>query len=247
MNRMSDWIDQYRMRLAEKMSCSRFIFLNQSDFPFIMSYLDLTDNQLNPNGHWSQPIEKPCPPLASELALFDQNGYDLTDLEQLYAEANLTPAHAHREHRHAVKAPWFTQPNRVEGAVLNHSLLFERKGYSGNALEQLEQWAQLNPLVYKIIKMRPKWGLDFSMDYADRAGNVFEVLHWEYDGFDYDEVAERKQQLEAKFAATDWDDAAACILKLKDQWHHLDFFAQSDWKCNYFGIVKERFKMVIWE
>lgn len=244
---MSDWIDQYRMRLAEKMSCSRFIFLNQSDFPFIMSYLDLTDNQLNPNGHWSQPIEKPCPPLASELALFDQNGYDLTDLEQLYAEANLTPAHAHREHRHAVKAPWFTQPNRVEGAVLNHSLLFERKGYSGNALEQLEQWAQLNPLVYKIIKMRPKWGLDFSMDYADRAGNVFEVLHWEYDGFDYDEVAERKQQLEAKFAATDWDDAAACILKLKDQWHHLDFFAQSDWKCNYFGIVKERFKMVIWE
>ncbi|MEI2657416.1 MAG: hypothetical protein V9G16_09850 [Nitrosomonas sp.] len=244
---MSDWIDQYRMRLAEKMSCSRFIFLNQSDFPFIMSYLDLTDNQLNPNGHWSQPIEKPCPPLASELALFDQNGYDLTDLEQLYAEANLTHAHAHREHRHAVKAPWFTQPNRVEGAVLNHSLLFERKGYSGNALEQLEQWAQLNPLVYKIIKMRPKWGLDFSMDYADRAGNVFEVLHWEYDGFDYDEVAERKQQLEAKFAATDWDDAAACILKLKDQWHHLDFFAQSDWKCNYFGIVKERFKMVIWE
>lgn len=247
MNRMSDWIDQYRMRLAEKMSCSRFIFLNQSDFPFIMSYLDLTDNQLNPNGHWSQPIEKPCPPLASELALFDQNGYDLTDLEQLYAEANLTHVHAHREHRHAVKAPWFTQPNRVEGAVLNHSLLFERKGYSGNALEQLEQWAQLNPLVYKIIKMRPKWGLDFSMDYADRAGNVFEVLHWEYDGFDYDEVAERKQQLEAKFAATDWDDAAACILKLKDQWHHLDFFAQSDWKCNYFGIVKERFKMVIWE
>ncbi|HQV87868.1 MAG TPA: hypothetical protein PK714_01610, partial [Nitrosomonas sp.] len=190
---------------------------------------------MNPNGHWNQPIERSCPPLASELALFDQNGYDLTDLEQLYAEANLTPAHAHREHRHAVKAPWFTQPNRVEGAVLNHSLLFERKGYSGNALEQLEQWAQSNPLVYKIIKMRPKWGLDFSMDYADRAGNVFEVLHWEYDGFDYDEVAERKQQLEAKFAATDWDDAAACILKLKDQWHHLDFFAQSDWKCNYFG------------
>ena len=72
-----------------------------------MSYLDLTDNQLNPNGHWNQPIERSCPPLASELALFDQNGYDLTDLEQLYAEANLTHAHAHREHRHAVKAPWF--------------------------------------------------------------------------------------------------------------------------------------------
>lgn len=212
-----------------------------------MSYLDLTDNQFNPIGYWDQPLDRLCPPLACDLALFDQNGYDLTDLEQCYAVANLTPFHAHREHRHALKAPWFTQPEQVEGAVLNHSLLFERKGYTGEALEQLECWAQTNPLVYKIIKMRPKWGLDFSMDYADRAGNVFEVLHWEYDGFDFEEVVERKRQLEVKFAATDWDDAAARILTQKDQWHHLDFFAQSDWKCNYFGIVKERFKMVIWE
>ncbi|MGV8711119.1 MAG: hypothetical protein ACWA6R_01110 [Nitrosomonas sp.] len=212
-----------------------------------MSHIHLTHHQLNPEGYWNLPLEQVSPPLASDLALFDQNGYDLTELEQRYAVANLTSAHAHRAHRHALKAAWFTQPERVEGAVLNHSLLFERKGYSGRALEQLERWAHANPLVYKIIRMRPKWGLDFSMDYADRAGNVFEVLHWEYDGFDFDEVEERKQQLEPKFAATDWDDAAATILKRKDQWHHLDFFAQSDWKCNYFGIVKERFKMVIWE
>lgn len=212
-----------------------------------MSYLELTDNQFNPIGYWDQPLDKLCPPLACDLALFDQNGYDLTDLEQCFAAVNLAPVHAHREHRHALKATWFTQSDRVEGAVLNHSLLFERKGYTGEALEQLKRWAQTNPLVYKIIKMRPKWGLDFSMDYADRAGNVFEVLHWEYDGFDFEEVAERKRQLEVNFAATDWGDAAARILKQKDQWHHLDFFAQSDWKCNYFGIVKERFKMVIWE
>ncbi len=212
-----------------------------------MSYIDLSDHQFTPNGYWNRPLESSNPPTARELALFDQNGYDLTDLEQCYAEVNCALAKAHREHRRALKLPWFTQPERVEGAVLNHSLLFERKGYSGEALEQLEQWAQANPLVYKIIRMRPKWGLDFSMDYVDRAGNVFEVLHWEYDGFDFEEVETRKQQLEPKLAAIDWDDAAASILKLKDQWHHLDFFAQSDWKCNYFGIVKERFKMVIWE
>jgi hypothetical protein len=211
-----------------------------------MNYLDLTNHQFNPTGHWDQPLATTRIPLARDLALFDQNGYDLTDLEQHYAEANQTQAHAHREHHHALKAPWFTQPDRVEGAVLNHSLLFERKGYTGEALQQLEHWAKVNPLIYKIIRIRPKWGLDFSMDYADRDGNVFEVLHWEYDGFEYDEVQSRKQQLEAKFAAIDWDDAAASILKQKNHWHHLDFFAQSDWKCNYFGIVKERFKMVIW-
>lgn len=212
-----------------------------------MSYIDLSDHQFTPNGYWNRPLESSNPPIARELALFDQNGYDLTDLEQRYAEVNCVLAKAHREHRRALKSPWFTQPERVEGAVLNHSLLFERKGYSGEALKQLERWAQVNPLVYKIIRMRPKWGLDFSMDYVDRAGNVFEVLHWEYDGFDFEEVETRKQQLESKLAAIDWDDAAASMLKLKDHWHHLDFFAQSDWKCNYFGIVKERFKMVIWE
>lgn len=212
-----------------------------------MSYIDLTTHQFDPEGYWDRPLGRSVVPSAGELALFDQNGYDLTDLEQCYATVNLMSAKPHREHRRALKAPWFTQPDRVEGAVLNHSLLFERKGYTGDALRQLERWAKINPLIYKIIRIRPKWGLDFSMDYADRDGNVFEVLHWEYDGFDFDEVAERKQQLEMKFAAIDWDDAALSMLKLKQQWHHLDFFAQSDWKCNYFGIVKERFKMVIWE
>ncbi|SEN25056.1 hypothetical protein [Nitrosomonas marina] len=211
-----------------------------------MSYLKLTNHQFDSVGHWDRPLATTHIPRARDLALFDQNGYDLTDLEQRYAEANQRQVQAHRDHRHAVKAPWFVQPERVEGAVLNHSLLFERKGYSGEALQQLEQWAKSNPLIYKIIRIRPKWGLDFSMDYADRNGNVFEVLHWEYDGFDYHEVEARKQQLETRFAAIDWDDAAARILKQKDQWYHLDFFAQSDWKCNYFGIVKERFKMVIW-
>ena len=85
------------------------------------------------------------------------------------------------------------------------------------------------------------------MDYADRQGNAFEILHWEYDCFDYDEVQVIKLQVQAKFATMDWDDAATTLLKYKDEWHHLDFFAQSDWKCNYFGVPKERFKMVIWK
>ncbi len=47
-------------------------------------------------------------------------------------------------------------------------------------------------------------------------------------------------------AAIDWQDAGQQILSKKDQWHHLDFFAQSRWKCDYFGVPEERFKMVAW-
>ena len=210
--------------------------------------ISLSDNKFDANGYWSLPIAKLVYiPTAEDLALFDQNGYDLTPLEQHFAYGNWVKPKRHREHIRAVKQDWFTQLDRVEGAVLNHSLLFERKGYAGLALKELQLWAKDLPLINKVIALRPKWGLDFSMDYVDRQGNAFEVLHWEYDGFDYDEVQLRKLQVQAKLATIDWDDAALQILKHKDAWHHLDFFEQSHWKCDYFNIPRERFKMVAWQ
>lgn len=210
--------------------------------------LILTDSQFNPNGYWTKPIEKLVYlPIISDVDLFDQNGYDLTDLEKHFAISNNTKAHSHRSHRTAIKSPWFKQENKIEGAVLNHSLLFERKGFAGDALAMLKYWARDLPLLYKVIAIRPKWGLDFSMDYVDRNGNAFEVLHWEYDGFDHDEIQRVKEEVEPVIYSTDWDDAAKKILAHKEDWYHLDFFSQSDWKCNYFGIPKERFKMVCWQ
>lgn len=213
-----------------------------------MSSVVLTNNKFDSNGYWDKPVEKIVYiPTPEDVALFDQNGYDLTDLEKHYAYSNWNKPKKHREHRVALKQSWFTQDYKIEGAVLNHSLLFERKAYAGAALDQLRRWARDLPLLYKVIAMRPKWGLDFSMDYADRDGNVFELLHWEYDGFDYEEICAVKDAIEPKILAINWDDAAKDLIKYKHNWHHLDFFAQSAWKCNYFGIPNERFKMVIWD
>jgi hypothetical protein len=206
----------------------------------------LTGNKLNPTGYWSEPIPQSYKPKASDLDLFDQNGYDLTKLEQQYATYNGAMPLKHRSHRTALKTNWFIQDNTITGPVLNHSLLFERKAYSGLALDQLIAWAKELPLLYKIIAMRPKWGLDFSMDYVDDQGNAFELLHWEYDGFSHAEIQNVKQTIEPIIQNIDWARAAADMIKRKAEWHHLDFFEQSDWKCNYFGIPKEKFKMVIW-
>ena len=212
-----------------------------------MSSVVITDNQFEADGYWTEPVAKLVYiPTAEDLALFDQNGYDLTELEKHFASSNCAGADSHRCHRTALKKPWFTQAYAIEGAVLNHSLLFERKGYAGAALAELKYWAKDLPLIHKLIAMRPKWGLDFSMDYVDRQGNAFEILHWEYDSFDYDEICAVKAAVEPKLLAIDWGSAAQDLIKYKDNWHHLDFFAQSDWKCEYFGISKERFKMVIW-
>ena len=215
-----------------------------------MNDLALTGNRLNPSGHWKKVLSWPLynggVPTADLINLFDQNGYDLTELEQLYAKANVNPGQSHRYHK-ALKLDWFTQPEKTTGAILNHSLLFERKGYTGAALDQLTEWAKKNNLIYKLIAIRPKWGLDFSVDYADSQGNVFEVLHWEWDTFDFEEIQQKKKQMDIFLLSQNWNKMAKQLLEKKAEWHDLGFFEQSAYKTNFFGIEKERFKMVIWK
>lgn len=211
-----------------------------------MQDLILTENKFDPDPYWREPLDSKQPLAFTDTNVFDQNGYDLCYIEQLYAEKNQTYKEKVRNHRIAIRQSWMVQEYKQSGAVLNHSNLFERKGYRGQAMAQLKEWAQTLPIYYRLINIRPKWGLDFSMDYYDYDGNTFEVLHWEYDGFDYNEINDKKEQVEQYLVNIDWDDAAKEILKRKDEWHHLDFFAQSDYKCNYFGIGSERWKMVVW-
>ena len=211
-----------------------------------MQDLILTDCKFDPEPYWEIPLNSQKPLAYVVPDLFDQNGYDLCYIEQLFAVQNNSHQESHRSHRVALRKPWFKQDYKKEGAVLNHALLFERKGYMGRAKEQLEAWAKEQPAYYRLLNIKPKWGLDFSMDYYDSEGNTFEVLHWEYDGFDYDEIQDKKLLVEQQLLSIDWDDAAKEILKRKDEWYNLDFFAQSDYKCSYFGIGSERWKMVVW-
>ena len=213
-----------------------------------MNDLKLVSCHFDPNPYWMNPLERKELPDVESIALFDQNGYDLSDLEIAYSKVNNDWSSLHRNYRHiALKKQWFTQELKTQSSVLNHALIFERKGYQGAALQQLTCWAREMPLLWKVARIRPKWGLDFSIDWADTQGNVFEILHYEYDSFDYDEIVEVKRNLEDLIKTTDWDQSAIRLLEKKSEWHHLDFFAQSAYKCSFFGLGPERFKMVLWE
>jgi hypothetical protein len=211
--------------------------------------LHVTDNQFDPNPYWCERLKSvfACPPKET-VGLFDQNGYDLTQLEILYAVANGATTTIHRNSEHiTLRKTWFTDDSPEHGAHINHAFMFERKGYSGEALQQLTTWAGYRPQFHKLTAMRPKWGLDFSIDYADRDGNVFELLHWEYDGFEHDEIADKKAKMEEFLLKQDWPDRARVMMERKEEWHSLGFFEQSEWKTRFFGIDKERFKMVLWK
>ena len=78
-------------------------------------------------------------------------------------------------------------------------------------------------------------------------GNVFEVFHYEWDDFQVETVQRKKIEIEQLVLSTDWEEKAQELLARKDEWCELDFFEQSDWKANFYGVTPERFKNIIWE
>lgn len=211
--------------------------------------LKLTNNSLTTKRHWNKPISDNVLNsfTAKDLALFDQNGYDLTIVEQEYARVN---GYEPKEHRYlyTCKSEWFIDEEpKTHGPHLNHSDLYFRHGFSGMAGQQLQQKAKTDPIFHKFTQMRPKWGVDMSIDYADFDGNVFELLHFEWDSFTPELVKVVKRTVEDLVLKTDFDAKAQEMIERKDEWHHLGFFEQSDWKQKFWGLPPENFKEVIWK
>tara|TARA_R110000764_G_scaffold9889_1_gene31057 strand:- start:543 stop:1172 length:630 start_codon:yes stop_codon:yes gene_type:complete len=208
--------------------------------------MKLSSNTLHRNAYFLDPTENVdvlkdpnC------VDLFDQNSYHLTKAEQTYLPYNGYNL-IERRHEDCMRYDWLTWDKR-EGAHINHSDLFERKGFYSVALEQLKAIAEdFNPMLHKLIKMKPKWGIDISIDYVSPEA-VFEVFHYEWDSFDYDQVLEKKLEIEQFVLNQDWDEVAKTLWKKKKDWYNLDFFEQTQWRTNYFGLSPEKFKNVIWE
>ena len=211
--------------------------------------IQLIDNQFHTNRTWDKPLEYDVPvPIQHPewIDLFDQNGYRLTKLESHYAGAN---NHSIVKHGHEVclRQDWFVDEKPLTGAHLNHAFLFERKGYEGEALEQLKKYAEENNLVYKLINYTGKWGVDFSMDYVSNQGNSMELLHFEYDSYNLHEIQDVKGIVEETIEKVDWEAAYRYFQIRKYEWIDLEFFEQSKYKTDYFGLPEERFKMNAWQ
>ena len=115
--------------------------------------------------------------------LFDQNGYHLTEVERAYANISDYDINLRRQDW-VIHKPWMKWDKHMR-AHFNHCELFERKAFSGDAVKQLIKYSGINPMLWKVINMQPKWGIDVSIDYVDRSGRVFEVFHYEWDDFSF--------------------------------------------------------------
>ena len=120
----------------------------------------LTENEFHTNRTWNKPINwDSLPSNSSDLVeLFDQNGYRLTKLESHYAGANSHPTVKHG-HEVCLRQDWFVGDETTSGPHLNHAFLFERKGYEGEALDQLQKFAKENNLINKLVNYMGKCGV----------------------------------------------------------------------------------------
>ena len=213
--------------------------------------LKITENRHEPTPYWLQPLPDAYVDqiIFQGVELFDQNGYDMCRVEQVYAEWNGYKPKEHRE-KYTNKEVWMVDiEDSREGPHINHCDIYQRRGFGGDALLQLEDIALKHPIFNKLTKMTPKWGVDISIDYVNRQGECFELLHFEWDDFNLPTVLEKKTIIEEKFAPFDpqqWNICANEMLTRQKEWKNLPFFEQSDWKQRFWGLPKEQFKEVIW-
>ncbi len=113
---------------------------------------------------------------------FDKDGYEVpTPLEHLHYEANGIELNREIQFHIAPVQEWYQDTEQSEnGLELNTFILLTRYAFDGEAREQIEEVCVNRPILQKLLNIKPKWGIDFSLDYVTH-DIVMEVIHIEQD------------------------------------------------------------------
>lgn len=167
---------------------------------------------------------------------FDKDGYEVpTPLESLHYEANGIELNRQIQYHIAPVQEWYWDSESSEnGLVLDHCMLLTRYAFAGAAREQILEISRHRPILQKLLNIKPKWGIDFSLDYVTR-DLVMEVIHIEQDFDNLDEANNAKERLEEIIENTDWYDGAMRLYSRREEWINLSSDDHSDYKAQFFG------------
>lgn len=168
-----------------------------------------------------------------DFRYYDKDGFELNLAEQKFYSAMNHPIHYQLLNHICWQEPWFELENKTPELILDHSMFLCRCKYTGEAEQQLQELKSSIPQIDMLLRTKQKWGFDFALDAVAADGTVFEVLHIEYDHYDYEHFKNRMINFEWTIRHTDWVDAADRIWAARDQWQHLQGFEQNHWKSKY--------------
>jgi hypothetical protein len=171
--------------------------------------------------------------VAEDFRFYDKDGFELNRAEQHYYKMMSHPIdHPILNHK-CWQEPWFELEYKDIGLVLDHSMILHRCNYTEHAAYQLQKIKATIPEADWLLNTPQKWGFDFALDAVTPDGKIYEVLHIEYDNYNYDEFRSRMILFDHQVRHNDWRDAAKQILAHEDEWKNLTGFAQNDWKSNF--------------
>jgi len=167
---------------------------------------------------------------------FDKDGYEVpAPLELAYYKSNNVIMNTEIQYHIAPVQEWFTDTENSEhGLVLDHCMILTRYALAGEAREQLEEVAKNRPIVNKLLSIKPKYGIDFSLDYVTH-DVIMEVIHIEQDFTTLEEANEAKEKLEHIIDTTDWYQGVVDLQRKKHEWETLSSDDHSDYKAQFFG------------
>ena len=170
---------------------------------------------------------------------FDKDGYEVPALlERAFYEAQNVKLNHEIQYHIAPVEPWYIdEENSEEGLVLDHCMLLTRRAFKDEAREQIERVVTQRPILQKLLNIKPKWGIDFSLDFVTH-DIVMEVIHIEQDFDNLDNANRAKEKLEHIIDNTDWYDGAMRLWKLRDNWINLSSDDHSDYKAQFFGWAR---------
>lgn len=167
-----------------------------------------------------------------DFRYYDKDGFELNKAEQKFYQANQLPVIDCLNHL-CWQEPWFELQENIPDLILDHSMFLCRASYEGPAREQLLELKSSVPTADLLLRTRQKWGFDFALDAVAADGTVYEVLHIEYDNYDYDRFKDEILMFDFRVRHTDWLDSALLIWSKRDEWQHLRGFEQNHWKSKY--------------
>lgn len=165
---------------------------------------------------------------------FDNDGFELTILEQNYYRANGITLSNIQNHT-GDQREWFVFDNDV--LRIDHSTILHRRSFDGEARAQIEAHVDKIPQLHKLLNLKPKWGLDFALEYYGE-GKFIEVLHFEMDYRSYDDAMLAKRWFENKITNTDWNSFVSFLKGSEHEWTYLRGMEQNDWKARAWGLFK---------
>lgn len=168
------------------------------------------------------------------IRYFDNDGFELSFLEQEYYKENKVPINRILNHA-CNQLEWITCNH--DNFKVDHSMILQRWGFVREARQQLENKKTTYPQLNKYLKLHSKWGLDFSLEYY-LVDISIEVLHIETDYSNFYEAMVAKQHLEEKIVSTDWEHFVDSLIRNRLHWEGLQGMEQNDWKAVHWGLSR---------